>query len=148
MFEPFPGNYVWNLGINLALIAGGNHGELDAVCRPVREGGRAGADAGSAMLFDSWISVADQVTRNAERDEAEGFLLSAGAKFLRASGYYIGAERLQSRDYAPRWVAYDKGLELYHKGCPTKDRATPRSSSTMAAARRALRWSRSTVSIR
>lgn len=31
MFEPFPGNYVWNLGLNLALICGGNHGELDEV---------------------------------------------------------------------------------------------------------------------
>ena len=116
MFEPFPGNYVWNLGINLALICGGNHGELEEVCRPVREAAKAGADAGSAQLFDSWIAVADQVTRNAERDEGEGFLLSAGAKYLRASGYYLGAERLQSRDYAPRWAAYDKGLELYHKG--------------------------------
>jgi hypothetical protein len=97
MFEPFPGNYVWNLGLNLALICGGNHGELDEVCRPVREAAKAGADAGSAQLFDSWIAVADQVTRNAERDESEGFLLSAGAKYLRASGYYLGAERLQSQ---------------------------------------------------
>ena len=44
MFEPFPGNYVWNLGMNLALIAGANHGELDEVCRPVREAAKAGAD--------------------------------------------------------------------------------------------------------
>lgn len=116
MFEPFPGNYVWNLGINLALICGGNHGELDEVCRPVREAARAGADAGSAELFTSWIAVADQVAANAAADEAAGYRLSAGAKYLRASGYYLAAERLQSRDFAPRWAAYDKGLELYAKG--------------------------------
>jgi fermentation-respiration switch protein FrsA (DUF1100 family) len=116
MFEPFPGNYVWNLGINLALICGGNHGELDEACRPVREAAKAGADAGSAQLFDSWIAVADQVADNAAADEALGYTLSAGAKYLRAAGYYLAAERLQSRDYAPRWVAYDKGLALYKKG--------------------------------
>lgn len=116
MFEPFPGNYVWNLGINLALIAGGNHGELEEACRPVREAAKAGADAGSAELFASWIAVADQVAANAAADEAAGYRLSAGTKYLRASGYYLGAERLQSRDFAPRWRAYDEGLALFHKG--------------------------------
>jgi fermentation-respiration switch protein FrsA (DUF1100 family) len=116
MFEPFPGNYVWNLGINLALVCGGNHGELDEVCRPILEAARSGADAGSAALFASWIAVADQVAANAAADEAAGYPLSAGTKYLRAAGYYLAAERLQSRDYAPRWAAYDKGLALYRKG--------------------------------
>ena len=116
MFEPFPGNYVWNLATNLALACGGNYGEIDAANRPIMEASKAGADAGSAQMFDSWITVADQVTANAEGDEAAGYLLSAGTKYLRASGYYLAAERMQSRDYAPRWAAYDKGLALFHKG--------------------------------
>ena len=49
MFEPFPGNYVWNLATNLALYVGGNHGEIDAACRPLREAGARGEDAGSEM---------------------------------------------------------------------------------------------------
>jgi fermentation-respiration switch protein FrsA (DUF1100 family) len=116
MFEPFPGNYVWNLQVNLALVCGGNHGEIDAACRPIREAAAKGQDAGTALLFDSWIAVADQVTRNAEADEAAGYTMSAGTKYLRAAGYYMSAERMQSRDYAPRWAAYDKGLALYRKG--------------------------------
>jgi len=116
MFEPFPGNYVWNLQVNLALVCGGNHGEIDAACRPIREAAAKGQDAGTAMLFDSWIAVADQVTRNAEADEAADYTMSAGTKYLRAAGYYMSAERMQSRDYAPRWAAYDKGLSLYRKG--------------------------------
>jgi hypothetical protein len=72
MFEPFPGNYVWNLQTNLALVCGGNHGEVDAACRPIREAAARGEDAGTALLFDSWIAVADQVARNAEADEAAG----------------------------------------------------------------------------
>lgn len=115
MFEPFPGNYVWNLQTNLALVCGGNHGEVDAACRPIREAAAKGEDAGTALLFDSWIAVADQVARNAAADEAAGYRLSAGTKYGRASGYYLSAERMQSRDYAPRWEAYDRGLALYRK---------------------------------
>lgn len=115
MYEPFPGNYVWNLQVNLALVCGGNHGEIDEAIRPIIEAASKGEDAGTALLFDSWIAVAEQVEANAKADEEAGYLLSAGTKYGRASGYYLSAERMQSRDYAPRWVAYDKGLELYRK---------------------------------
>jgi pimeloyl-ACP methyl ester carboxylesterase len=115
MYEPFPGNYIWNLQTNLALICGGNHGEVDEAVRPIREAAARGADAGTALLFDSWIRVADQVAHNASVDEAAGRLLSAGTKYGRAATYYLSAERMQSRDYAPRWIAYDKGLALYRK---------------------------------
>jgi fermentation-respiration switch protein FrsA (DUF1100 family) len=116
MFEPFPGNYVWNLATNLALVCGGNHGEIDEANRPLMEAAKAGADAGSALMFDSWLRVADQVAANGAADEAAGYKLSAGAKYLRASGYYLAAERMQARDYAPRWAAYERGLELYRRG--------------------------------
>jgi len=115
MFEPFSGNYVWNLQTNLALVCAGNHGEIDIATRPIREAAAKGEDAGTALLFDSWIAVADQLTKNAEADEEAGYLLSAGTKYERASGYYLSAERMQSRDYGPRWAAYDKGLALYRK---------------------------------
>lgn len=115
MFEPFARNYVWNLQVNLALVCGGNHGEVDLACRPIMEAAAKGEDAGTALLFDSWIKVADQLTANAEADEKAGYLLSAGSKYGRASGYYLSAERMQSRDYPPRWAAFDKGLELYRK---------------------------------
>lgn len=117
MFEPFPGNYVWNLATNLALACGGNHGEIDAANRPIMQASRdMGADAASALMFNSWIALADQVAANAANDLAQGYTLSAGTKYLRASGYYLAAERMQSRDYAPRWAAYGKGMDLFHKG--------------------------------
>ncbi len=59
--------------------------------------------------------MADQVARNAEADEQAGRRLSAAAKYARASGYYLSAERMQARDYAPRWAAYHRGLALYRK---------------------------------
>jgi len=115
MFEPFPGNYVWNLGVNLALIGGGNHGEVDAACRPIRDAAARGADAGSPQFFDSWLAVAEQITANAKIDEAAGRRWSAAQKYFRASGYYLSAERLQSRDYAPRWEAYRAGLDAFRR---------------------------------
>lgn len=115
MYEPFPGNYVWNLGVNLALIGGGNHGEVDAACRPIRDAAAQGADAGSAQFFDSWIAVADRIVANAGIDEQAGRNWSAAQKLFRASGYYLSAERLQSRDYAPRWEAYRAGLDCFRR---------------------------------
>ena len=116
MFEPFPGNYVWNLSTNLALMCGGNIGEIDEACRPIREAAARGEDAGTALFFDSWVKVAHQVIANGEVDEAKGRNLSAGIKYQRAAGYLLAAERMQSRDYAPRWEAYRKGLAMFRKG--------------------------------
>ncbi len=115
MFEPFPGNYVWNLSTNLALMGGGNIGEIDAACRPLREAAARGEDAGTALFFDSWIAVADQVAANGKSDERAGRLLSAASKYGRAAGYLLAAERMQSRDYAPRWEAYKRGLALFRR---------------------------------
>lgn len=143
MFEPVPGAYVWNLQTKLAFACGGNHGEIDVANRVVREAARAGADAGTTALFDSWITVAEQVARNGEADEAAGHRLSAGSKYLRASGYVLAAERTQSRDHAPRWAAYDRGLAPYRRGMAlrgpistlsrslTPTAVIPRSSSAM-----------------
>lgn len=115
MFEPFPGNYIWNLGVNLALIGGGNHGEIDVACRPIRDAAQGGPDAGTAAFFDSWIKVADQLVANAEVDIAADRRWSAATKLFRACGYYLNAERLQSRDYPPRWDAYRAGLRCFRR---------------------------------
>lgn len=114
MWEPFP-NYVWNLGTNLALVCGGNVGEIVAACAPILDAARTGEDAGTALYFDSWVNVAKKVMASAEEDLARGRKLSAGLKYQRASSYLLTAERMQSRDYAPRWKAYDDGLACFRK---------------------------------
>jgi dienelactone hydrolase len=116
MYEPFPGNYVWNLSTNLALMCGGNIGELDEACRPLREAAENGEDAGTALFFDSWVNVARKVLASADADLANCRDLSAGIKYQRAAGYLLAAERMQSRDYAPRWEAYNDGLKYFRKG--------------------------------
>ena len=115
MFEPFPGNYSWNLAVNIALMGGGNIGEIDRACRPIREAAARGEDAGTALFFDSWLKVAGQVQANGEADEAAGRRLSASRKYRRAATYLQTAERMQARDYAPRQEAYRRALHLFRR---------------------------------
>ena len=110
MFEPFPGNYVWNLGVNIAVAMGGSVGDMVAASEPVLEAAKQGADAGTAAFFDSWIALADRVTAQAEADAAAGHDLSASAKHHRACVYYMTAERMQKHGYPPREAAYAKML--------------------------------------
>ncbi|MFD3504537.1 alpha/beta hydrolase family protein [Streptomyces sp. NPDC058676] len=116
MFEIFPGNYVWNLSVNIALNTGAHITEVSEACAPVLEASRKGEDTGTELFFESWTALADRLVGLAEEDEAAGHTLTAGARYYRASVYYLTAERLQSRHYAPRWDAYRKMLDSFDKG--------------------------------
>lgn len=116
MFEIFPGNYVWNLSVNIALNTGAHITEVAQACEPVLAASRDGDDAGTEQFFKSWTGLADRLAGLAEEDEAAGHPLTAAARYYRASVYYLTAERLQSRHYAPRWEAYRKMLDCFEKG--------------------------------
>lgn len=111
MYEPFPGNYVWNLGINICLCMGASMGEIDKANDDVREIAREGADKGTAAFFESWGRMADRLVELGEECEAAGHNLSAGEKYRRATAYYMTAERMQARDYEPRKQMYRKMLD-------------------------------------
>lgn len=115
MLEYFPTNYVWNLSANIAFASGGNLGEIDEICRGLIEASKAGDDAGTELFFQAWCARADLLCELAREDEAAGRRLSAGAKYGRASTYYITAERMQNRNYAPRVEAYRKMLKSFAK---------------------------------
>lgn len=111
MFEPFPGNYVWNLAANIALYTGGNHGEVDAACRGALAASADGADSGTSVFFESFLKVADQIVANAQLDIAKGRRRSASAKFRRAAVYYQVAERMQTKGDPSRPEAYRRSLD-------------------------------------
>jgi dienelactone hydrolase len=104
MYEPFPGNYVWNLSVNICIGMGGAIGEIDSANERVRE--VAKQDAGTEAFFCAWMTMADRVAALADEDAGRRSFLSAAEKFGRATAYYITAERMQSRHYEPRKQAY------------------------------------------
>lgn len=115
MFQYFPTNYVWNLTINIVLNTGGHMAEIDRICRPLVEVSKQGDDEGTGQFFRAWVDMADKVAGFAARDEAAGHGLTAGAKYARASVYYLAAERMQHRNFPPRQEAYAKGLATFRK---------------------------------
>lgn len=121
MYEPFPGNYVWNLATSIALGTGAVLGEVLEANTPVLEAGAGGDDEGTGLFFDSWCAVGDRLAGMAAADEAVGHDLSASAKHLRASVMYLTAERMQRRDFGPRAAAYRKGLDEWAAGAALSD---------------------------
>ena len=113
MLEYFPSNYVWNLSANLALSMGGNYGEVDAICRKLIDASKSGNDDGTEAFFLVWCEQADRLVQLALEDEASGRMLSAGAKYGRASTYYLTAERMQERNFAPRKEVFRKMLDSF-----------------------------------
>ncbi|KRB85492.1 hydrolase [Sphingomonas sp. Root710] len=111
MYEPFPGNYVWNLSVNLALAMGGVMGEIDRANDEVRDIAKRGDDEGTEAFFNAWGAMGDRLVALGDEAMAAGHGLSASQKYQRATAYYMTAERMQSVHYAPRWPMYDKMLD-------------------------------------
>ncbi len=113
LFEYFPGNYVWNLSVNIALESGGQIGEIEEMCRPLREAAAQGADAGTGLFLERWISMADKLAELAAEDEAGGRKFSASAKLQRAALYYLIAERTQGHGHPGRTTTYAKAQRAF-----------------------------------
>ena len=119
MYEPFPGNYVWNLGVNICLCMGASMGEIDKANDKVRAIAQEGEDKGTEAFFASWGEMADSLVALGEECEASGDVLGASEKYQRAAAYYMTAERMQSRSYAPRQQMYRKMLDTMDRAIAT-----------------------------
>ncbi len=115
MFEYFPENYPWNLAVMGAAYLGAI-GEIDEACRPLKEAAKRNDRFAQQAWYESWKKVAERVEALALDHEKAGQYLSAGRKYLRASVYYIAAERmLSSRDHR-KAQTYGQGLAAFKKG--------------------------------
>src|SRR5882762_11614416 len=72
MLEYFPTNYVWNLSTNIALLMGGNVGEVDTICRKLTDVSKKADDSGTVAFFEAWCEQADRLVELAEEDVAAG----------------------------------------------------------------------------
>ncbi|EZP71994.1 Dipeptidyl aminopeptidase/acylaminoacyl-peptidase-like protein [Sphingomonas paucimobilis] len=126
MFEPFPGNYVWNLSVNLALSMGAQIGEIDIANDLVREAARDGADAGTLEFLRAWGGLADRLVEQAREDVCLGRRFSASDKYKRACLYYMTAERMQRHGQEGREEAYAKMLDAMEQSIRLGERAVER----------------------
>jgi dienelactone hydrolase len=115
MFQYFPSNYVWSLSTLIALTHGGNLGEVDAMCAPLREAAQAGDDPGTHAFYEAWKAGSDRLVALAEADERAGRQLSAGSKYGRAALYLGIAERMQAHGDPHRLALYRQSLALFAK---------------------------------
>src|SRR5712691_8595372 len=116
MFEIFRTNYVWNLGVNLALGAGAAIGEIDGVCRALMPAAERNDDAAQEEWFQAWSALAQKVQAQAQADEKQGNLFSAGRKLLRATLYYMNAERMAHPRDPRKAIAYRHMLDCFNAG--------------------------------
>ena len=115
MFQFFPGNYVWNLSVDIALESGAQIGEIEEMCRPLLTAAARGEDAGTAQFGARWTECADRLCELAEEDEARGRNLSAGTKLRRACLYYTTAERMQSHGDPARMAIFRKAQDSFSR---------------------------------
>jgi dienelactone hydrolase len=120
MFEYFPNHYSWNMGLLMAAQLGGELGEIDEACRPLRElaahpGAKDGPKAQAAWI-EQWSALASKVEAFARRDEAAGHSRSAGKKFLRACLYWFTAERMASHKSPQKLAMYKSMLACFERG--------------------------------
>lgn len=116
MFEYFPTNYVWNLGVNLAMGAGAAIGEVDDACRVLRDAAYRNDDAAQEEWFQSWSKLAQRVEAQGRADARAGNELSAGRKLLRATLYYQNAERMAHPKDPRKRIAYRSMIECFKTG--------------------------------
>ncbi len=113
LFEPFPGNYVWNLSVAIALASGAQIGEIVDMCQPLKEAAVRGEDAGTAEFLAAWVRMADQLIDLAGEDERRGRSFSAAGKLQRAALYLLTAERMQGHGHPGRAETYAKARQAF-----------------------------------
>lgn len=126
MFEYFPGNYVWNLGVVAALNSGGHIDEVDRACRPLRNVATTDEDVGTQDFLTAWATLVDQLEVQAQEMQAAGRHRTAGQTYARATNYLINAERMQAVGSEGRLATYSRCLDLMERAFTLADPSTSR----------------------
>jgi dienelactone hydrolase len=116
MFRYFPTNYVWNLAVDLAIEMGARIGEIEEMCAPLLEASKIPDEQSSRAFAQTWVAMGDKLCGLANDDERRERLISAGDKLLRASIYYISAERMQSHNSPGRAELYERLQREFRRG--------------------------------
>ena len=116
MFEYFPENYPWNLALMSVISGGGAIGEIDEACRSLREASVRNDAFAQQTWYESWRKLGERVEALALAHEKAGQHLSAGRKYLRATLYYLAAERMLMHRDSRKVQVYKQALAAFKKG--------------------------------
>jgi dienelactone hydrolase len=110
--------------VDLAIEMGARIGEIEEICAPLLEASKTPSLQSSHAFAQSWVAMGDKLCDLASDDEQRGRLISAGEKLLRASIYYISAERMQGHNspgrselYARSQREFKRGIEFTRANC-------------------------------
>jgi dienelactone hydrolase len=115
LLEIFPGNYVWNLSVSIALASGAEVGEVVDMCQALKDSASRGVDAGTAAFLSEWVKMADKLAELAQEDAARNRQFSAADKLRRAALYYLTAERMQGRGHPGREETFRKAQSAFQR---------------------------------
>ena len=121
MYEYFPGNYVWNLGVVAELNSGGLIDEVDRACKPIKDAAAQGSDAGTPDFLRAWTALTDQLVAQAQDAEKVRHTRTAGQLYFRATNYLAQAERMLAHSDPNRVPSYRRVLELAAKSFELRD---------------------------
>jgi alpha-beta hydrolase superfamily lysophospholipase len=110
MFQYFPGNARWSAGLILAIMAGGQLGQIDRWLSPLKDGKPDENDWAKA-----WDEAGYQQEREAAKDVAKGYLRSASERYFHASTYHLTGER-QTPLGAQKTASYQAALTAFSHG--------------------------------
>jgi len=104
----------------MAAQLGGEMSEIDEACRPLRDLA-AKSDvrndpAAQSAWVGHWGTLAEKVQAFAASDERNGHALTAGKKYLRASVYWLTAERMASHASPQKLEMYQRMVHCFERG--------------------------------
>lgn len=109
---------MWSSAVNLALMAGGDLGQIHRFLSVIRENPKLNNDTNA--WTNAWNAMAEQQKTLAEEDVRRGHTLSASARYLRASIYHLTGER-QTPLGPQKLEAYMHGVEAFSRANELSD---------------------------
>jgi dipeptidyl aminopeptidase/acylaminoacyl peptidase len=109
MFFYFPDQYTWSAQFAMGLWAGGQFGEMHRWLAPLR-----GKEPNDDAWYKAWDGMAKQQEDQAALDAKEGYLRSAGSRYLRASVYRFCCER-QLPPGSSKTASYQGAMDSFAK---------------------------------
>ncbi len=116
MFEYFPDNYAWSLGVSASIAMGAQMSELEEALAPLLALQTKPGKQATEAWYQSWMKLAEKLVRLAGADKAAGNAYSAGTKYKRAANYFLLAERIVPWADPRRIHAYETALDSFEKG--------------------------------